>query len=49
MCAYFVEKAYPYAPPKEWWLTAMVVFNFLQEVNITFKALQVEYGVLSKQ
>ena len=27
----------------------MVVFNFLQAVNITFKALQVEYGVVYKQ
>ena len=36
-------------PPKEWWLTAMVAFNFLQAFNITFKALQVESGVASKQ
>ena len=27
----------------------MVAFNFLQVVNITFKYLQVEYGVVSKQ
>ena len=49
VCAYFIEKAYPSAPPKEWWLTAMVPFNFLQAVNINFNALQVDYGVVSKQ
>ena len=49
MCTYFVEKAYPYATPKEWWLTEMVAFNFLQAININFKALQVESGVVSKQ
>ena len=48
VCTYFVEKAYPYAPPKEWWLTAMVAFNLLQAVNITFKDLQVDSGVVSK-
>ena len=27
----------------------MVAFNFLQAININFKALQVESGVVSKQ
>ena len=49
VCPYFIEKAYPSVPLKEWWLTEMVAFNFLQAVNITFKALQMESGVISKK
>lgn len=46
----FIElKRYASAPPKEWWLVAMVVYNMLKTVNITFKALQVESGIVSKQ
>jgi hypothetical protein len=43
------EKQYSSAPPKEWWLLAMLIFHFLKEVNITFQVLQVESGVVSKQ
>ena len=42
-------KRYTNAPSKEWWLVAMVVYHFLQTVNVTFDALQVDSGIVSKQ
>ena len=49
ICNYFEEKRYANKPPPEWWLLAIVVYNFLVNVNVTFAALQIESAVVSKQ
>jgi hypothetical protein len=49
ICSYFEEKRYVNTPPAEWWLVAIVAYNFLTSVNVTFAALQVESSVVSKQ
>jgi hypothetical protein len=49
ICNYFEEKQYANKPPPEWWLLAIVVYNFLVNVNVTFAALQIESVVVSKQ
>lgn len=49
ICAYFQGKQYANTPSTEWWLIAMVVYNFLVNVNTTFAALQVDSAVVSKQ
>jgi hypothetical protein len=49
ICTYFQVKQYANTPSTEWWLVAMVVYNFLLNVNTTFATLQVDSAVISKQ
>lgn len=49
VCEYMVEKQFATAPCRIWWLLAIVLLQWLDSVNVTFNALQVNSGVLSKQ
>lgn len=43
------EKRFAAAPSETWWLVAMICLRYFDEVNITFKALQVDSSVVCKQ
>ena len=49
VCTFFTSKQYPDALTQEWWLVSIVIQHLLLAVDITFRSLQTDWGVVSNQ